>query len=312
MSNAIFPPFLGLSFDMEKEPIGGLTNIQTSVSGKENRLALWSLGSSRYNIKLIYEFLWARQKYAASNQVALPSSLISPGLVMANDYDALKGFFLARQGAFDDFLYSDPDEDPAVQSIFGIGDGTSTVFQLYKPAGGSPLTAGPVKELIQNVNGTPTQPAGSWAASTSYPSTTLILPSNDALFLQSGRRGALTSPGWPLWFRSGGGTSGTVEPLWVSASIVGQTIPGDGSVTWTCMGVPFVIYVNGTIQATSAYTLSSVGVVTFSSPPANNAVLAWTGDYYYRCRFEQDLLNFKEFMQNFYEAGEVNLVSVKL
>ncbi len=33
------------------------------------------------------------------------------------------------------------------------------------------------------------------------------------------------------------------------------------------------------------YTILSTGLVTFAAPPANGAVLTWTGEFYYRCRF---------------------------
>lgn len=311
MSSAVFPAFLGLSFDMEKEPIGGMTNIQPSVSGKESRIGRWSAGAGRYNIKLKYDFLAARQKYSAANMIALPSSQIVSSNVMANDWDALRAFFMARGGAGDDFLYSDPDEDPAVQTIFGTGDASSLVFQLYRTLGGAPLTAGLLKEIVQNPNGTPILPNGQWTASTSFPSTQLVLPSNDAMFLQSGRNGALVTPGWPLYFRSGGGTSGTIEPVWSRANIIGQTLL-DGGITWTSVGVPFVVYLNGVAQATANYSVGSTGLITFTTPPGNGVVLSWTGDWYHRCRFAQDLINFGEFQSNFFEAGEVDLISLKI
>lgn len=50
-----------------------------------------------------------------------------------------------------------------------------------------------------------------------------------------------------------------------------------------------VVKVNGSPVVPSS--VSSSGVVTFSSAPANNAVLTWTGSYYYLVRFDEDTVD---------------------
>jgi uncharacterized protein (TIGR02217 family) len=50
-----------------------------------------------------------------------------------------------------------------------------------------------------------------------------------------------------------------------------------------------IVQVNGV--STSAYTVSSTGVVTFTTPPASNATLTWSGNYYYACRFSADTVD---------------------
>ncbi len=59
---------------------------------------------------------------------------------------------------------------------------------------------------------------------------------------------------------------------------------------------------------TSNYTLSSQGVVTFTAAPAANASLAWTGTYYYRCRFTSDAVDFNQLMHNLWNARTVEFV----
>ena len=49
------------------------------------------------------------------------------------------------------------------------------------------------------------------------------------------------------------------------------------------------IYVGGSL--TSPTSISSTGVVTFSSAPADAAVLTWTGQYYFACRFAEDTID---------------------
>jgi hypothetical protein len=57
---------------------------------------------------------------------------------------------------------------------------------------------------------------------------------------------------------------------------IARTIGGLG---WDVIQNPTIstVTVNGT--PTSAYALSTTGVLTFTSAPANNAVLAWTGGF---------------------------------
>lgn len=69
------------------------------------------------------------------------------------------------------------------------------------------------------------------------------------------------------------------------------------------------IKINGSV--TTAYTLGSTGIVTFTTAPANAAALTWTGTYYWLCRFLQDDPDFEEFMQNFLTQKEIKFRTVK-
>src|SRR5208337_1606517 len=129
MSNAVYPAFPALKFSVNKTQISGRMLMQESISGKELPIALWGLGFPRYQIDLTYDFVYSRQKWAAANQYPVASSNIYD--TVTNDMDALRGFIMARQGMYDTFLFSDPDEDPVVQGIFGTGTGSATLFQLY-------------------------------------------------------------------------------------------------------------------------------------------------------------------------------------
>lgn len=45
------------------------------------------------------------------------------------------------------------------------------------------------------------------------------------------------------------------------------------------------------------FTLGAQGVITFDTAPAAAAVLTWTGTYYFRCRFTNDVQEFNQFMR---------------
>jgi hypothetical protein len=72
------------------------------------------------------------------------------------------------------------------------------------------------------------------------------------------------------------------------------------------------IYINGTLQ-TSGYSVSSLGIVTFTSAPANTAVLTWSGKYYFRCRFKNDSLDqLKQIFTNHWTIQTLDWTSVIL
>lgn len=65
---------------------------------------------------------------------------------------------------------------------------------------------------------------------------------------------------------------------------------------------------NGVAQANPAdYTISTTGLVTFTSAPAVGHTLTWTGTYYYRCRFTDDTQDFEQFQHNYWKLGQVKM-----
>lgn len=120
MSNTIFPVLPGLAFDNKRTPVWSTTT-HAAQSGKELRAAAWSY--PLYEYELVYEVLRS-----------------APALA---EFQTLLGFFNARQGSFDSFLYSDPSDNSATGQTIGIGDGATTAFQLLRSYGGyiEPMTA---------------------------------------------------------------------------------------------------------------------------------------------------------------------------
>lgn len=62
---------------------------------------------------------------------------------------------------------------------------------------------------------------------------------------------------------------------------------------------------------TTAFTLGATGIVTFNDPPADDAVLTWTGSYYWLSRFEEDEADFAEFMYNLWHLKKISFEFVK-
>lgn len=66
--------------------------------------------------------------------------------------------------------------------------------------------------------------------------------------------------------------------------------------------VPPQVYANGVLLTSPAdYNVSATGLVSFANAPAVSANLAWTGGFYFRCRFNEDAQDYNQFMQNLWE-----------
>lgn len=125
MSNSVFPSFPGLTWNVVRRPKWS-TVTKKSVSGREFRAAQYSYPIWEY--KLSFEVLRARS--------ALP------------EMQQLAAFFNARQGSYDTWLYTDPDDNTVTTQLFGTGDGVTTQFQLVRAFGG-------YTEPVFDVNGSP-------------------------------------------------------------------------------------------------------------------------------------------------------------
>lgn len=112
MSNALFPTLPGLRWDIEKNPEFN-TIVQRSVSLAELRGSFTA--TPIYNFTLHYDVL--RDD------------------TLHNELKQLAGFFLARRGKWDSFLFLDPDDSAATLQAFGTGDGATTAFQLVRTFG---------------------------------------------------------------------------------------------------------------------------------------------------------------------------------
>lgn len=110
----IFPTLPGLAWSVTKTPTFQ-TRIQRAASGRELRALdypypLWQFA-------LVYDFL--RDDPAAG-------------------YDELRtllGFFMLCQGAFRPFLFEDPSDREVTSQPIGVGNASTTVFQLQRAIG---------------------------------------------------------------------------------------------------------------------------------------------------------------------------------
>jgi uncharacterized protein (TIGR02217 family) len=72
------------------------------------------------------------------------------------------------------------------------------------------------------------------------------------------------------------------------------------------------VYINGVEQTPATdYTFTATGQVEFTSAPAMDAIITWTGYYYWLVRFREDSTDFEEFMHNLFQNKEIILRSKK-
>lgn len=125
MSQLIYPALPGLQWPIRKAPAWE-TKAKRTPSGREFRTS--SMTYPRYRYTLQYEFLRDAAAY--------------------NEFQQLFGLFDKVAGAFDTFLFSDPNDNAVSGQSIGTGNGSTTTFQLARSIGGALVP-------IFDVNGTP-------------------------------------------------------------------------------------------------------------------------------------------------------------
>jgi uncharacterized protein (TIGR02217 family) len=141
MSTSVLTTPIGLGWDVVRTPIWD-TIVQQVVSGKETRLALQSY--PRWEWQLTFDVV----RSDATN----------------HEFQDLVGFFNARQGMFDSFLYQDADDNSVTSQNIGTGNGSNLLFQLVRSFGGftEPVLA---PHTVSHVYVNGVDQAGNWTVS---------------------------------------------------------------------------------------------------------------------------------------------------
>lgn len=125
--SGIFPFLAGQMF-ITKTPIWS-TTIAKARSGRERRTQNWA--TPRWLFKLDEEFL--RSDFYIEQQTLL-------------------AFYNSMAGQFSNFYYFDPTDNAVSGAVFGVGDGTTTAFQLQRSLQPNYLSSQP-NEPIYVTNG---------------------------------------------------------------------------------------------------------------------------------------------------------------
>ncbi len=71
------------------------------------------------------------------------------------------------------------------------------------------------------------------------------------------------------------------------------------------------VYLNGVVQASSGYSLTTPNTLTFTAAPGAGAVISADFGYAFNCRFLDDQMDFEEFMSNLWKLDSMKFRSVK-
>jgi hypothetical protein len=108
-------------------------------------------------------------------------------------------------------------------------------------------------------------------------------------------------------------TGSTATTYQLVASFENSGGPGGLEMIQNLNGTPVLYDVTAAaIISAATYSISATGVVTFSTSPTSGHVLAWYGSFYYRCRFDDDEIDWTKFMNQWWEAKKVAFTSVTL
>lgn len=148
MSDAVYPTLPGLAYGVVRGVIPPPVTIKTTPSRREYR--------ARDAVNPVYAY-------------TLPYEFLRSDAVWA-ELQTLVGFYNLRGGPFDSFLFTDPDDNAVTAQPFGVGDGSTAVFQLVRSYGG-------FAEPVRDLNGAPvlsiTDWRGVWTPTTVNRSNTL-------------------------------------------------------------------------------------------------------------------------------------------
>ncbi len=145
MSSQVFPALTGLGWDVVRTPMWD-TTIQENQSGKETRMSNYTY--PRYQWDLVFNAL---------RQGTVHGSAYT-------EFAQLLGFYNARQGSFDSFLYTDADDYTVTGQAIGTGDGATLTFPLVRTFGGfvEPVLA---PNTVSKVYVDGVDAAGNWSVS---------------------------------------------------------------------------------------------------------------------------------------------------
>ena len=110
-------------------------------------------------------------------------------------------------------------------------------------------------------------------------------------------------------FGTGDGSTLTFQ---LQATFQNSGGPGGAEIVQNLNGTP-TLYDNGTSISIANYSIGATGIVTFGAghAPASGHTLTWSGSWYYRCRFDDDAIVWKRFMNTLWSA-DVKFTSIKL
>ncbi len=277
MSNDIYPTIKGLTWTVTKTPKFG-TIVQQAANMAEVRIE--QSQNPIWTWQLIYEYIYDNFYSAANSMPYTP----------ATDLRELMGFFLARQGMYDDFLFDDPSDDWVGPMTWKPRYDFNPGQAIIDPSGREQTWSGGQTGATAPAFNTSTVADGSgvWTYVSAFPGV-------------SGQTLGLINDGMP--------TPTYYTPLQRNMGGLFLEDVTDVNVSVN----PVRIWANGVLKTLSSdYTINGPGLVlpgysysgkylTWLTTPTAPITAAF--NFYFRVRFLSDDLDFEQFMQQLWTIG---------
>lgn len=282
--SAIFPVLRGLGWPITVESIYS-TITQESAAGTEVRIPLWAAPRKKFTLPFNY----------------LAAGVGDPLAWSQDDIHTLQGFQMSMYGKAYSFLYCHPPDSVTQGSpcqntvtLANTGDGTTLTFQLQR-------SYGAFTEPVYDINTTGVNGIVVGNGGTGYTWATVQFSGGGP---GSGARARAVV------------LAGSVVSVILTSSGQGYTsapavaIVGNGSGAAATAVVAPRIYLAGVYQS-SGYTLGSTGVITFTSAPGSGVPVTADCAYFWRCRFDEDSLEFEQFNNSYFSLKKCVLYQVR-
>lgn len=249
------------------------TGVAEHTGGGETATSYWS--DPKWTFKLSFDWLPNRS------------------LANSTDFKTLCGFFLARKGRFDTFLFRMPDDHHCDDVLLGTGNGTEIEFPVFRPMGEFEEPVGQVQAEDLDVYLTG---AFSRSIPASGPYTVDFARSISTLTSISIGADTITdvSPATP---------ANSMEYKKVGSVFTFHSSRASATAVFHCKFL-------ATNDVDGDYVLLAPRVVTFNNAPAAGVQVHATFDFYFVCRFVEDQTEFEQFADRLWANGELEFRSV--
>jgi hypothetical protein len=264
---------LGLAFDVVKRPTFN-NKVVEHVSGDETSTAYWE--NPKWDYTLTFDYL--------------PDY---PKSVGDSDLRTMMGFFLNMRGRFSTWLFKDPDDYSVTAGYQKTFDGVSTGFNLVRGMQGY---YEPVGQLNTD------QPYSIWLQANEDH----VIPVTPGPYTVTINHAAAITAVEPVVH-----IGATLLTKVSSAPTINQYTRTGGVFTFNAGQQGQTTTINYQYLVDPAdYTFTGPNIINFHVAPVANAIASASFEYYFVCRFKDDVTEFTKFMNQLWELTTLNFRSI--
>jgi hypothetical protein len=263
---------IGLAFDVQKRPQFS-NKIVEHTSGQETATSYWQ--NPKWDYTLTFDYL--------------PDY---PKAIGDSDLRKMMGFFLAMQGRFQAWLFTDPDDFQVTNGFQRVFDGVTTQFDLVRGMGTFYEPVGQLKTGTLSLFFQLDEPH--------------VIPVTPGPYVVTVAHSAAITAQVPV-VKIGITTLTEVA----SAPTVNQYTRAGGVFTFNSarQGQTAVITYQYLVDPAD-YTVVLPRVIQMDTAPPVNVIATATFQYYFVCRFKEDISEYNKFADKLWELNELSFRSI--